>query len=483
MNRIIKSLSSVVTVATLVAGCQSDLVAPVDQDSVISTISEQKTSTVSAEGDRTALAKLLAKAMSDPEIRGFLHAEAAKQFNKDYDVLLATAKTQPLPVTGQLFVERLGEIYGSQEAVEAMLEADPLVTLFEPQINANQDQTSVPLVALAAEQGEIRSYDTLGNLHLLLATQPPTQPVYVLKTNERVVTADKGTTPPRQLGRQFTTIDGQRFHFASDAFDPNVSSGYGGTYTIPDDLIAVYEDQKGCDPCVFRDQLYYGIKEDKLSGTFSDQYVETIPKLWLTNPAAYLKLGGWTDGAFEIAFTMLYTESTAEEPPVLKNNQQILSIQPEQLFEFDAFGRPTKVKLYTLENPIQYDSWNMRYWGDRSKFVVEEQDPGVGLSQTITHTTTVGKNFSLTIGTVSPDSVVKEGFGLGYRYQQEQAVTKTATTVYTTTQAADYLGEATFYWTLPVIAGSYTNTSGREEYYEYALSTGTIAFPLVPLRK
>jgi hypothetical protein len=477
-SKAIFSYMVAIAIVSVFSACQDDTLATLDSGTTV-TVTETNTDTTSTDvnNSRVALAKLLARALQDPDVRSFLEAEADEQFNRDYDVLLALAKNRLVPGSGKSFLTHLNQIVGSVGVVDAVLEADPLVTLFEPQIPANASATQAPLVAIGTEYGNVAAYDGQGVLHTLSSGVIPTRPVWVLKTNERVVHGSAEQPLEQPAGRLIATTGSGSYYFANEAFDPTlVSSPF--EYTIPQELIDVYKQLEGCNSCVFRDKLYYNIKSNDESGEFIDRYVETIPKLKMSGGNTYNAMGGWVEGAFEISIKLIHTEKdpTTEGYSIrLTYQEDVLSIQPDDLYTF-AEGVAKSTKVYQLPNPIQYNAWDMLYWGNTSKFKLEEKDPGAIQEESITHTTNIGSNFRL-----EGERIVKDGISVGTDFSKSYRVSTSTTHI--TTQESDRLAETSFRWSRPVIRRAISNEDGQTDYEEVLLTTGTVSFPLVPLPK
>ncbi len=238
---------------------QEDLVKPVLK-------SEQDGGTPLTSGgtiNRTTLAKLLALALQDTEVQDFFQKEATKQFDNDTDVLLALVKDKPFGISSQTLTERLGEINGDAKRIRLLLEADPLATVFVPQITANLSwKEEAPLVAMLDESrtdGKIAVYDQRNLMNEWSAVEVPDRAVVVLKTCERVVLIDsKSARLSENIGRSLgVTADGKGLYLSHSAFDAKEIGSNERSSPYQDDpkIITAHHHHPGNQ----RDFVYYNI--------------------------------------------------------------------------------------------------------------------------------------------------------------------------------------------------------------------------------
>ncbi len=514
-----------------ITSCQPDEVAPAKEGApALSSLTEKGQS-------RIELAKLFAQAVEDPAVLSFLHAEADKQFDRDYDVLIGLVKDQPLPGSEQTLIERLGELAGSQEEVEQLLAAEPLFTLFRPNTEANADRQATPLVAVES-QNEVTAYNAQGLTTSLNPITAPKEAVWVAKVNERAVlhggaTARMLDAPGRALG---VTSEGHTI-LLPDAYDPeafaNARSRPLLNYDAPSrDVVETYWEQKGCDPCNARDRIYWKIsRQNPYGNSFSNKHAEAIPWIQMAETSTFNNMGGWTEGNVELWFRIFFvagspavlssntaqapggvppaalpevspvvirppgvppgtpgTEGLAGPPPMaeptlplyLDQRLKTVSVRPEDLFEFDEAGNAIATKVYRPEN-LFYTGWNDLYWGNRIKFYVEEYDPEEQIEKTIVTNTIIGTNFNLKvdgipIGPAVATPVGKIGFTFGFRFHSSRKVERTVTSVMTTSKGSDFLGEIECLYSDPLISEDVPTAEGSQ-YREYVYSTGSVEFP------
>ncbi len=441
MNKITTGVSALVLTALMLTNCQPEEVTPGTE--------EVSVTEVGASGEsRVELAKLFAQAMEDPSVLSFLHAEADKQFNRDYDVLIGLVKDQLLPGSEQTLIERLGELAGSQEEVEQLLAAEPLFTLFRPDTEANADRQATPLVALKVGDNLV-AYDPEGSSKVIEGQKAPKVAAWAAKTNERAVLSGSSNArlmdkPGRALG---VAADGQTMYLPA-SYDPelqNTARWMRGN-EVAQDVINVFNSQKGCDSCVPRDGIYWGMNPaTPWSEAFSYAHVEAIPWIKMANPATYTKIfEDWTEGQIELHFRFFYPEdrataSTAQGgvapvatlppgvppgapgagaftdlPPVAeavveqKSNVEInlaqdlktITVSPNDLYEFDGNGNAVACKTYEPE-ALFLVGWNDLQIGNRIQVYIEEYDPEQGfetINTTVTSTFNSNFGFSLDIG-------------------------------------------------------------------------------------
>jgi Protein of unknown function (DUF3103) len=155
-----------------------------------------------------SLAKLFAKAATDPSVRQHIQQQVALRFDGDTEVLYKTLAT-PSAVQAQSSSVDIrqalanaytgsGEISSQAgtgqalEAVDTLANSIPRFQVAVPeQFDTWDAQTYTPLVAYVpvgtddVALKEIKAFDSEGNEYVLGARTPPTRPVIILSQNER----------------------------------------------------------------------------------------------------------------------------------------------------------------------------------------------------------------------------------------------------------------------------------------------------------
>jgi hypothetical protein len=528
------------------------------------------------------LSQLFAQIMQDSVVLNFLHKQADEKFDRDYDVLIALVKDQALAGSNRTLVDHLAAAHGSREAVIAMLDAHPLLTLFRPETLGNNNRRAAPLVALKVGDKMI-AYDQSGQLRNINAQTPPAQTaVWGLKQNERVVLGSDKRARHFQAGRSIGTTSNGTALILPEVFDPEQSANarfdLATEYDVSDptvppkakysrrnhDALEAYWVGKGCDHCTYRDRIYWGITRTKRKGNggYSVVHEEEIPWIRPDSLPTYnlLNKDGWIEGDYELEFRLYKLEvpvqiekkswpkhalssstnarsSAANEefpelpgvfpllvrdpsvpagtpgtenlpppppdanaPVALSESVRMKIVSPHDLFEFDENGNPisTKTKIWA-DDPVRFNTWNPLYWGDKVKIVLYEYDNGVEIEELVTHTTTLGTNFELTVDGIPlglPEfstPLGKIGFSLGGFFQSRRARTETITLRTVRNDESDFLGERVIHYIQPLIKDEVPGSpappaydangypvdiaTAPYQYFERTYTVGGISFP------
>jgi hypothetical protein len=169
--------------------------------------------------DRTALGKLIDKALNDADVRQLLKTEALRQVNNDYDVLLYQIKDKEIRA-GITFGQYLESLGGANNSFKVLLEKLPLTTVFIPNLPAfsanNWDTKSqVPFVGVLNKKNLNNMItvfrDTLSG-EVSLNEDPPVD-VIVIKDNERITTSRGGTASKLKKDNFIFSDNGLNFYF------------------------------------------------------------------------------------------------------------------------------------------------------------------------------------------------------------------------------------------------------------------------------
>jgi hypothetical protein len=169
-------------VAVMAVGCSEDdqeVITPnANVNPSVSNVGNLAVNSVDAA--REDVARKLAKALTNVQLREFIKEEVLKKFDGDYDVLFSKVLTQ----ANQLGVD-LADLTTTTDE-------QPLLNLAVP-VNAESwnAQTYTPLVAFLpgdydeATTTQIKAFDASGNVHILDTKKAPSVPVIVIGQNER----------------------------------------------------------------------------------------------------------------------------------------------------------------------------------------------------------------------------------------------------------------------------------------------------------
>ncbi len=468
-----------INVAVFVAGFL--LTACQEEERIAPAAESEKTSSPFATGgtvaDRPVLAQWLAQALQAADVQVFFQQEAAKQFDKDTDVLLALVKDQPFGESNQTLVERLGDISGNIQQLNVLLDADPLATVFVPKIAANRSwQEKAPVVALLNESradGKIAVYDQRGQADDWSATEEPQQAVVVLKTCERVVVLDsKNARSAEDIGRPLgITANGLQLQLSHEAFNPDLPNNVRTAGYASDGKVIDAHNKRSANGTHYlaRDYIYYDIypPEGRNEGVFKNNFTEAITGVQLNTDQAFEKVGGWSEGDPEFHLIVFYRNpdgSTGSVRKVVTINTNNLVQQVTGPWHFKYYK-----SIYKPSYPISIMPFDVQH-GNTWVIKVFEHDPGQAshsIEQTFSFNTTAYPNFENF--EVAPFTFIYASRKIGSSVGGRQTQWSNLTANYSTTDTSDDLG---------IAYHNYESDVLRTYVTKYASETGMLYAPL-----
>ncbi|HVI48839.1 MAG TPA: hypothetical protein VM802_28475, partial [Chitinophaga sp.] len=198
----------------------------------VSEKAETNISMKSLDHDRemTDFAKVLAKSLTDINVRSLIKQEAEKMFDKDYDVLYGLAKDLP-DVTGKTLNEQIVKFSNNPSQFNSIVNQLPLLTIYVPVLD-NFDAKKwnidgqIPIVAVRNTEDRkngkpLLAYDADGNEIKLDYKVKPDRPIIVIKDNERVI--KKSTEVKNNLnarGNEVTPVKiKDDYYFADESYN------------------------------------------------------------------------------------------------------------------------------------------------------------------------------------------------------------------------------------------------------------------------
>lgn len=444
-------------------------------------------------------AKALAKAVqSDAPLRAYLKAEAAKQFDNDFDILYQVIKDQT--VDGSTVHSRLAKYVESAEDLASIESTLPLLTIFVPTLPSGfsaktwNTTSEIPSVAVSKiGENTVPFYNGNGEAGSIQPEQIPGFPILLIKTNERV------TTSGSNIGNRSSAATGDNlafhqnnqftFRFGGEAFDnihpTSQAASRSATYATDVDVIlrdAYYSGQdgvgQGYPETWHRDYVYYGIgynahfyatgfKDDTYhtKGALKRNYRETIRSMKLSvdglNKIAdqsgdprfvpgksNINAPSWTDGYFEFKVLVLYNAKDGTGDTFTR----IFTARGQDLFDvsytrqgFYYTVSSITPKEMSLNVPIA--TWDLNNYGVAWKFLIYEEDQQETFTNTESVTTTYATNFEVNASGGIPGTDIKVGGKFGGSVTR--ASTKSVSV--TKTLGSDFLGEAILNFYDPII--------------------------------
>ncbi|MBO0940080.1 hypothetical protein J2I47_26280 [Fibrella sp. HMF5335] len=421
--------------------------------------------------DKVQVAKILAKAVLDEDVRVLLKAEALKKFDGDYDVLLQMVKDKKIKGSKSLF-DAIVEKDETPGRFKKLSDDLPLLTFYVPTFfSAHKWDTKqqVPFIAVRDEDNKLMLYNYKGESMELNPLEEPDVPMLVVKINDRVTT----TPPKNEKGRiaadNFIFSNGQHsFYFTDGLAESLVPKKKGARFFVNDNgidpvVVEGYQRSLNCNTCYQRDWIYYGINpaSGQNSGPLNYRFKEAITQFRLENINSFADLGGWDEGSYQFRIYPMFTgKGVTEKTPPTK----VLFIAPEQLYTYHTEPRCTNhifwiscypvrivddVRAYEFPSPVVIDTWSMEDNGNRWFFKVEEYDLTEEVERTEVMTSEFSTNFSFS---VALGEKVKLGPSLGFGTKSTQQTTFK----YKTTTGSDELGVGILRYEDPVITSRFS---------------------------
>jgi hypothetical protein len=445
MDNKLRLLVSSVIIVLLATSCQQEeILIPATQGEGVA----DEIGLSGVQRGRVTMAELLAKALQDKEVQTFFQKEAAKQFDKDTDVLLALVKDKPFGRNSHTLTERLGKINGNIERVKGILTTDPLITVFVPSNKANIDWSSqAPKVAVHDEQrtdNKIAVYDQQRQVSYWSMTEEPDQPVVVIKTCERITITDiKNARASKSTGRIVGTIvNGLSLQLSNVAFDPEVRTNARVADHTSNDKVRKAHNKRVAGGGISRDYIYYDIDPPAgiNDGMFNENFIEAVTGIQLRTDEAFEKIGGWAEGNPELHLIFFLRNSRGG----VISTRKVISVYSNNLVQEVTGPWHFKYykKIYAPSMPITIAPFNPQ---DGNTWAVKaiEHDPGQAshsIEQSISFNTTAYTNFENV--EVIPFSYIYASKKIGGYTGGRGTESFNLTANYTTTDNSDDLGVA-----------------------------------------
>jgi hypothetical protein len=421
--------------------------------------------------DKVQVAKILAKAVLDEDVRILIKAEALKKFDGDYDVLFQMVKEKKIKGNKSLF-DAIAEKAETPGKFKSLSDDLPLLTFYVPTFfSAHKWDTKqqIPFIAVRDEDDKLMLYNHKGESMELNPLEEADVPMLVVKVNDRVTTTPPKNEKGRVAAHNFLFSNGQHsFYFTEGLAESLAPKKKGARVFINDDgidpvVVEAYQKSLDCNTCYQRDWIYYGIHpaSGQNSGPLNYRFKEAITQFRLEDTNSFSKLGSWDEGSYEFRIYPMFTgKGVTEKTPLTKT----LFIAPEQVYTSHVEMNCTNhifwiscypvrivdgVQPYRLSSPEVIDTWSMEDNGNRWFFRVEEYDPAEEIERTVTETSEFSTNFSFS---TSLGEKVKVGPSLGFGTK----TTQQTTFKYKTTTGSDDLGIGTLRYEDAVITSRFS---------------------------
>ena len=175
-----------VTLCLLASSCER----PTTVDSSSPQPNQPGVITDAASSDMEQFAMNLAVSLQDRNVRNLIKAEAMKQFDGDYDVLVRELLNKQVG-NGKTFADKIAPPQVSpNERVATLSDNTPLLNIGVPvnveKWNAADVEPLVALIPVSEKAEKIKAFDSKGKVHWLDGRVAPDFPVIAVGLNERV---------------------------------------------------------------------------------------------------------------------------------------------------------------------------------------------------------------------------------------------------------------------------------------------------------
>ncbi len=470
---------------------------------------------------KSEVGRTLAKAMqNESQLRKFIKEESLKQFDNEYDILFAVVKEKKIN-NDQTFYDLLVQYADSKQKLDEAINSLPLLTIFVPTLPEFSPQNwdavnQVPQVAIEPDQNQnnktIIYYDAIGNKTELSADLVPANPTLVIKNNERVVVKGSKLDLSNQYANaeeefsEYATVNGISYLFTGKAFDgvstkgriPNSFSRTGtnnpstNTYTI--DKVNVDAYNSGAQ--WHRDYVYYGIDPNSgiFNGVYRNNYHEFIKSFKFINNSDYATVSDdtndpqmkqgyknaetpWIEGSYEFYIDIVInskngTGSILHKSFSCRGSDLWNTVYQKYVVMFTTYYVLVSYSPKEYNPNLDLIPWDLNNYGNAWKFIVSEYDPSTTTTKTVTHNSTFGANFEITLQGIEK---------FGEKFGISATSTTTTSTTYTYTVGSDDLAEGIIAFDYAIIT-SLSGSSTSQQYSTYETSTGRTTFSVEPAR-
>lgn len=439
---------------------------------------------------------------SNADLRGFIKAEALKEFDNDYDVFYPFVKDKIVSGNKTFRDVLTGYTKDPQELLE--IEASlPLLNIYVPELPSGFSadkwdyMNEKPYVSPAiVKNDKISLYQEGALKDSLDQSYIPGFPVLVVKNNERL----------RLKGgirlKSSSTPDMGSYEFIDDAFNGKIKTKtiYKLETDLIPELITAYNVMGVGSYNWQRDNIYYGLTLAQNSqGPLNRRIIERIEAIKFTSQAFYVmsdQAGDpglkapqlvnsqrnhdqiqnllWSEGRFEIQIDVLVSNLSGLGTTLEKH----FNAAPGELFSITyAEQRVGSFYVYKATGVIPKDfyphinliSWDLENNGFAWKFIVSEKDEQTVDTRTETVTNEFATNFGFTLG-------ISKKLSLNFGGSAKKTIVNTHTIV--VTRNSDPLGTLETDFSKPVITGT---QSGYPIYKLHSITNPYVEMTLLPV--
>lgn len=344
---------------------------------------------------------ILAKAITNNDVKDFIKQEALKEVDKDYDVIYHLVKNKKIN-NNFTFKEALAQYCPNSFYLDSITNDDPTLTIAIPYIDSSinakaWDIQEKPLVVyksstLSPTTKSLIQIDDQGKRNTIDRFKKPKSITLVVKSNERLTKESPTSTKSQPMG--ISNKDGIFAYFIDNEYnnlniqtkDIEAIDPEPNTYTpmfLPrndKNLYAFFHNIENQ-----RNYIYYNIDPSKgiLDGEYNYNYSEYLTHIKMNDSNSYDQIadkfdprGDWSDGNFEFYIDILLNKKDGGSLSVRK----IINIPIEELYMFRSGKLERFTHTYRLHSPLELFSWDGDLYGESYKVTITEHDDGTEIT-------------------------------------------------------------------------------------------------------
>jgi hypothetical protein len=318
------------------------------------------------------IAKSLSLAMKDAAAREFIQSQAVRQFDGDYDILLAKARHESVTSSNARGTEPFGQILSQNTSnartqaldLDKMLAENPLLQIAVPELpEASAESWDVknyaPIVVYRTpgidlnEVTHLPAFDSEGNRFDFDITEVPTEPIVVVGYNERLTAIPKDKSLRTALAcpaEPYYADENYTYYYTADLYcEPDYPGGPGDGGD---------DDGGGAANC------------DRDNKSSKDQ----LKKLRFSTIKAFRQAESYIDGNPEVYFVVTFGAKVSENFSILR--KYISSTDRSNWKDCGIFSCEPEWYDHTKDSafPLPIFNWNPNDFGDRVRYDFFEED-------------------------------------------------------------------------------------------------------------
>jgi hypothetical protein len=321
------------------------------------------------------IAKSLSLAMKDAAAREFIQSQAVRQFDGDYDILLAKARHESVTSSNARGAATFGQLLSQNEVnartqaldLDKMLAENPLLQIAVPELPETSAESwdvenYAPIVVYRTpgvdlnEVTHLPAFDSEGNRFDFDITKIPTEPIVVVSYNERLTAVPKYKSARMVLAcpvEPYYADENYNYYYTADLY---CEPGYPDEPGDPSDP----GDGGSGGGSTYCDRDWKGAKDE-------------LKQLRFSTIDYFRQAEHYVDGNPEVYFVITFGAKVSEEFSILR--KYIPSLDRSHWKDCGVFS--CDPEWYNHERngiPLPIFDWDPKDFGDRVRYDFFEED-------------------------------------------------------------------------------------------------------------